>query len=112
MFDFDEVLVVLWFDRNFGQTLFNSFLCLTSTYPVNVHAFSAGMRFIHSLICLSVHIVIYSFPVPSEPVLSPGSGDICILEDGWTAVSVDHSRSAQFEHTVLITQHGVDVLTQ
>jgi len=48
---------------------------------------------------------------PTEPVITEGEAEIHILDDGWTAVSVDESRSAQFEHTVLITKHGVEVLT-
>ncbi|PSN32658.1 Methionine aminopeptidase 1D [Blattella germanica] len=47
-----------------------------------------------------------------EPVLTQGSEDIVILEDGWTAVTLDNARTAQFEHTVLITEDGVDILTQ
>ena len=35
-----------------------------------------------------------------------------LLKDGWTAVTPDDSRSAQFEHTVLITEDGVEVLTE
>jgi len=31
--------------------------------------------------------------------------------DGWTAVTADGKRTAQFEHTVLVTETGVDVLT-
>ncbi|XP_041365122.1 methionine aminopeptidase 1D, mitochondrial-like [Gigantopelta aegis] len=46
-----------------------------------------------------------------EPIISEGSTDIKILDDGWTAITVDDSRSAQFEHTVLITERGVQVLT-
>ncbi len=46
-----------------------------------------------------------------EPIISEGSAGIGILEDGWTAVSLDNSRSAQFEHTLLITEQGVEVLT-
>lgn len=46
-----------------------------------------------------------------EPILSEGWEDVRILDDGWTAVSLDDSRSAQFEHTVLITDTGVDILT-
>ncbi|EDV98977.1 GH13612 [Drosophila grimshawi] len=46
-----------------------------------------------------------------EPILSLGGGEIGILEDGWTALSLDNSRSAQFEHTILITDSGVEVLT-
>ena len=36
---------------------------------------------------------------------------VAILEDGWTAVSEDGSRSAQFEHTILITSDGCEILT-
>ena len=35
-----------------------------------------------------------------------------IWPDGWTAVTSDGSRTAQFEHTVLVTDTGVDVLTR
>lgn len=48
----------------------------------------------------------------SEPILSEGGEEIEILSDGWTAVTVDGSRTAQFEHTVLITKDGVEILTQ
>lgn len=47
-----------------------------------------------------------------EPILSLGDIEIEIQEDGWTAMSMDKSRSAQFEHTILITDTGVDILTQ
>ncbi|XP_058455903.1 methionine aminopeptidase 1D, mitochondrial [Malaya genurostris] len=46
-----------------------------------------------------------------EPVLTLGSEEVELLDDGWTAVSVDNARSAQFEHTILITEDGCDVLT-
>jgi len=46
-----------------------------------------------------------------EPVLAQGSHEIIILEDGWTAVTLDNGRAAQCEHTVLITDDGVEVLT-
>ncbi|OQV13800.1 Methionine aminopeptidase 1D, mitochondrial [Hypsibius exemplaris] len=46
-----------------------------------------------------------------EPILSEGSAAIKILPDGWTAVSVDDSRSAQHEETILITEDGAEVLT-
>lgn len=47
-----------------------------------------------------------------EPVLSQGSEEIKILEDGWTAVTVDNARTAQCEHTVLVTDTGCNVLTR
>lgn len=46
-----------------------------------------------------------------EPAISQGSHQCIILEDGWTAITADGSRTAQFEHTVLITETGVEVLT-
>ena len=47
-----------------------------------------------------------------EPAISEGRPEIVILEDGWTAVTEDNSRSAQFEHTVLITENGKEILTK
>ncbi|XP_008545943.1 uncharacterized protein LOC103570115 [Microplitis demolitor] len=46
-----------------------------------------------------------------EPLLSQGGQQIAILEDSWTAVTGDFSRTAQFEHTVLITDDGCEILT-
>ncbi|CAI5762153.1 methionine aminopeptidase 1D, mitochondrial isoform X1 [Podarcis lilfordi] len=47
-----------------------------------------------------------------EPILMEGSYEFKILKDNWTAVSVDNKRSAQFEHTVVITSRGAEILTQ
>jgi methionyl aminopeptidase len=46
-----------------------------------------------------------------EPMINVGHWKTEILPDGWTAVTVDGSLSAQFEHTVLVTEDGVEVLT-
>ncbi len=46
-----------------------------------------------------------------EPMINLGDWRCDILGDGWTAVTVDRALSAQFEHTVYVTQHGVEVLT-
>lgn len=46
-----------------------------------------------------------------EPILTQGEEYIDILQDDWTAVTADNARTAQFEHTVLITDTGVDILT-
>lgn len=46
-----------------------------------------------------------------EPVLTQGGPKIDILDDEWTAVTVDNARTAQFEHTILITEAGADILT-
>lgn len=47
-----------------------------------------------------------------EPILMEGTSEFRILSDKWTAVSVDDKRSAQFEHTVVITSDGVEILTK
>lgn len=47
-----------------------------------------------------------------EPMINIGSYDIEILADKWTAVTVDGSLSAQFEHTVVVTKNGCEVLTR
>jgi len=47
-----------------------------------------------------------------EPMITIGDIRPVIWDDDWTAVTADGSRSAQFEHTVLVTDTGVDVLTR
>jgi len=46
-----------------------------------------------------------------EPMLTLGTVDYDIWDDGWTVVTKDGRRSAQFEHTVLVTDDGVEILT-
>jgi methionyl aminopeptidase len=46
-----------------------------------------------------------------EPMINAGGPEVRVLEDGWTAVTVDHSLSAHFEHTIAITPRGPEVLT-
>lgn len=46
-----------------------------------------------------------------EPIVNAGSKNTRILPDRWTAVTVDRSLSAQFEHTVLVTETGYEILT-
>jgi methionyl aminopeptidase len=46
-----------------------------------------------------------------EPMINLGTWKLEILEDGWTAVTEDNELSAQFEHTVLVTDTGCEVLT-
>jgi methionyl aminopeptidase len=46
-----------------------------------------------------------------EPMLNLGKRHMKILKDGWTAVTKDRSLSAQWEHTILITPTGHEVLT-
>jgi methionyl aminopeptidase len=47
-----------------------------------------------------------------EPMLTLGRGDTTTLDDGWTAVTKDRSIAAHFEHTILITPKGPEVLTR
>jgi len=46
-----------------------------------------------------------------EPMLTLGSPDIVILDDGWTIETEDYSPSAHFEHTVVVTNCGYEILT-
>ena len=46
-----------------------------------------------------------------EPMVNAGSPEVKVLQDGWTAVTLDHQYSAHFEHTVAITKSGPQVLT-
>ena len=47
-----------------------------------------------------------------EPMVNAGRPGIRCLADGWTIVTADHSLSAQWEHTVLVTPDGCEVLTR
>lgn len=47
-----------------------------------------------------------------EPMINAGAPEVRVLKDGWTAVTVDGSNSAHFEHTVAITKDGPRVLTR
>lgn len=46
-----------------------------------------------------------------EPMITAGSPEVKVLKDGWTAVTVDRSLAAHFEHTVAITRQGPEILT-
>jgi methionyl aminopeptidase len=46
-----------------------------------------------------------------EPMINAGGHELRVLEDGWTAVTADGRLSAQWEHTVCVTEDGVEVLT-
>ncbi len=46
-----------------------------------------------------------------EPMITLGSPELWVWDDGWTAVTRDGSRSAQFEHTMVVTDDGVELLT-
>ena len=46
-----------------------------------------------------------------EPMVTLGTDQVYIAADGWTVATIDGSRSAHFEHTVLITEDGAEILT-
>jgi len=46
-----------------------------------------------------------------EPMINTGSFEVKILSDGWTAVTKDRSLSAQFEHSLAVTEDGYEIFT-
>ena len=46
-----------------------------------------------------------------EPMLTLGRRDICILDDDWTIETIDNSPAAHYEHTVVVTKDGYEILT-
>ena len=46
-----------------------------------------------------------------EPMITMGAWQHEIWPDGWTAVAIDRKRTAQFEHTILVTETGAEILT-
>jgi methionyl aminopeptidase len=47
-----------------------------------------------------------------EPMITLGTGDWYMWDDGWTVLTADGSRCAQFEHTLVVTENGAEVLTR
>lgn len=47
-----------------------------------------------------------------EPMVTLGSGNIILKNDGWTIVSKDNTSAAHFEHTIAVTKHGYKILTK
>lgn len=54
----------------------------------------------------------HGMTIAIEPMVSMGSGDVKIRDDGWTAVTVDGSWAAHFEHTIAILEEGPRILTE
>ncbi|MCU4136992.1 type I methionyl aminopeptidase [Buchnera aphidicola (Sitobion miscanthi)] len=46
-----------------------------------------------------------------EPMINSGNSQVKCMKDGWTVKTKDHSLSAQYEHTVLVTEYGCEILT-
>jgi methionyl aminopeptidase len=47
-----------------------------------------------------------------EPMVNLGGADTLALDDGWTVITTDGTRSAHFEHSIAVTDHGPEVLTR
>ena len=47
-----------------------------------------------------------------EPMINAGRREVKLLKDGWTVVTKDHKASAQWEHTLLVTANGAEILTR
>ena len=47
-----------------------------------------------------------------EPMINAGRREVKLLKDGWTVVTKDHKPSAQWEHTLLVTADGAEILTR
>jgi methionyl aminopeptidase len=47
-----------------------------------------------------------------EPMINAGKRHVKILPDQWTVVTKDHKLSAQWEHTIMVTSRGAEILTR
>jgi methionyl aminopeptidase len=47
-----------------------------------------------------------------EPMICAGTGEVDLLNDGWTVVTADRKLSAHWEHTIAVTGNAVEVLTE
>ena len=68
-------------------------------------------RCVHALCSRVVFALAHASLVVAEPIVAEGRPQFSVLADGWTAVTDDDSRTAQFEHTILITDDHVEILT-
>lgn len=66
---------------------------------IHHHGFNGGLRLKAGM------------AITIEPMINLGAPDVVFMDDGWTVVTKDGSLSAQWEHTVLVTEDGCEVLT-
>ena len=103
---------------------------LSIAKAVHDHALEAGFGVVHQFCGHGVGLHLHEDPqvtnIPRgpnpklrggmvlaiEPMINEGSGDVEILEDGWTIVTADDSLSAHWEHTVAIFQDHTEILTE
>lgn len=74
-------------------------------------AFHTGLQIPHGFEPTARTILQPGMTFTIEPMLTLGSPNHVLWDDGWTAATVDGSRSAQLEHTVVVTEEGVELLT-
>ena len=74
-------------------------------------AFHTGLQIPHGFDPTARTILEPGMTFTVEPMLTVGDPNHVLWDDGWTAATIDGSRSAQFEHTVVVTDDGVDLLT-
>lgn len=75
------------------------------------HSFHSGLVVLH-YDAPDVHTVLETgMTFTIEPMITLGSVDYDIWSDGWTVVTKDRARTAQFEHTILVTADGAEILT-
>ena len=74
-------------------------------------AFHTGLQIPHGFEPTARTILEPGMTFTIEPMLTLGNPQHVLWDDGWTAATVDGSRSAQFEHTVVVTEDGADLLT-
>ena len=73
--------------------------------------FHTGLQVLHHHDPGQSHLMRPGMVFTVEPMINAGTHRAHFWPDGWTAVTADRARSAQFEHTVLVTADGVEILT-
>jgi methionyl aminopeptidase len=73
--------------------------------------FHTGLQVLHHYDPMQTHVMRPGMVFTIEPMISAGTHRAYLWPDGWTAVAADLARSAQFEHTVLCTTTGAEILT-
>ena len=73
--------------------------------------FHGGLQILHYFDTRADTVLEPGMTFTIEPMITLGSPDLRVWDDGWTAVTIDGSRSAQFEHTLVVTERGAEILT-
>lgn len=56
-------------------------------------------------------VLVVGMVLAIEPMINFGKASVETLDDGWTVVTADHQPSAHFEHTVIVNEHGCEIIT-